>query len=381
MKHRDILLSIFLFNAFYASAQDNTYYIGHSGFGWDLIVGEMVNDLAADAGITTYDYGFQFIGGTCISNQWLSHAEPQGGTDSHFELPTGNYDNLVLAEQIPIQEVIDSNTFGCSLTSFESVTNFYNMATAANPNTQVYLMEFHNEINLNNTDPYTDWVNLNAAMRPLWNRVADSVNRATTGPDIQIVPVAAAYQAMADSIRAGVFPGMTDWLDIFDPNDIPEATIHPTEVTYYLSACVHFAVFFNRSPEGLTHETFAAAGWQFDPPTVSQATMMQQIAWEIVSATNSDAITSIPEVSQVTHETDLLVFPNPAVDRLTLKPRHPFKSVEIKIFDLSGMELRHFTQLQGQEVIVDLSGLTAGIYTYTLSDLNKGVSKGTFRVK
>ncbi len=79
MKNSALVLGIVLVTTFSSNAQDNTYYIGHSGFGWDLIVGEMVNDLATDAGITTYDYGFQFIGGTCISNQWLSHSTPQGG--------------------------------------------------------------------------------------------------------------------------------------------------------------------------------------------------------------------------------------------------------------------------------------------------------------
>jgi hypothetical protein len=110
------------------SGQHNTYYIGHSGFGWDLIVGEMVNDLAADASISTYNYGFQFIGGTCISVQWENHASPQGGTDSRVELATGNYDIVVLAEQIPIEEVIYSNGWGCNLTSFAAVDSFYKHA-------------------------------------------------------------------------------------------------------------------------------------------------------------------------------------------------------------------------------------------------------------
>lgn len=49
-----ILISIFCITSYIVTGQHNTYYIGHSGFGWDLIVGEMVNDLATDAGISTY---------------------------------------------------------------------------------------------------------------------------------------------------------------------------------------------------------------------------------------------------------------------------------------------------------------------------------------
>ncbi len=285
-----------------------------------------------------------------------------------------------MAEQIPIQEVIDSNTFGCSLTSYESVTNFYNLATEANPNTQVYLMEFHNEINLNNSDPYGDWVALNASMRPLWNRVADSVSGVTNGPGIQIIPVAAAYQALVDSIRAGVFPGMTNWLEIFDPNDIPEATIHPTEVTYYLSACVHFAVFFNQSPEGLTHETFAAAGWQFDPPTLAQATMMQQIAWEVVSGMDDQVVTAVPGFTRNSQQ-DFLVVTGPVQGRVMFKAENHFESAEIELFDLSGKRNRKYADINGPEMIIDLSDLTKGVYVYVLRSKNADPFKGKLVVK
>ncbi|WP_420315760.1 hypothetical protein [Ekhidna sp.] len=243
---KSTILFTFLAIPILTFSQHSTYYIGHSGFGWDLIVGEMVNDLAADAGISSYDYGFQFIGGTCLANQWFNHAEPQGGTDSHLELASGNYDILVLAEQIPIQEVLLGSQF-CNenvITSYQSVDNFYDLAISANAATQVYLMEFHNEIDLTGNQPYEDWIALNAEMRPLWEEVADSVSEINVGKNIRIVPVAAAFQAMVDSVRAGVFPGISDWLELFDPNDIPEATIHPTEMTYYLATCVHFATLF-----------------------------------------------------------------------------------------------------------------------------------------
>lgn len=381
MKKPVPIFVVFILTIFNSYSQHNTYYIGHSGFGWDLIVGEMVNDLATDAGINTYDYGFQFIGGTCISNQWESHAQPQGGTDSHIELPSGNYNALVLAEQIPIEEVINSSNFGCNLTSYASVTNFYNMATDANPNTLVYLMEFHNEINVNSNDPYSDWVNLNAEMRPLWNQVADSVNRATNGPGIQIIPVAAAYQAMADSIRAGSFPGMTNWLEIFDPNDVSEATIHPTEMTYYLSACVHFAVFFNQSPVGLTNETFAAAGWQFDPPTVAQATMMQQIAWEVVNNQGNN-ITSIDEFINISNNKQLVVYPNPAVKKVTFEINNDqFKNAELKIFDLLGKEKMQILNGHGKKIIIDNINFPSGVYLYIIKDYNNTQIQGRIEVK
>lgn len=363
-------ITLFLLTFFYGQSQHNTYYVGHSGFGWDLIVGEMVNDLATDANISTYDYGFQFIGGTCLANQWFSHAEPQGGTDSHVEIATGNYDILVLAEQIPIEEVLLGSQF-CNeniITSYQALDNFYDLAVEANLSTQVYLMEFLNEINQTSATPYEDWVALNAEMRVIWEQVADSVSEINSGRSILIVPVAAAYQAMVDSVRAGVFPGITDWIDIFDPNDALEATIHPTEMTYYLAACVHFATLFEQSPVGLTNETFAAAGWQFDPPTTAQAQMMQEIAWAVVS--NDDY--AIREVilatdSEVSSET--CIYPNPIENNFTIAVESgSLQNAELYVFDLSGNLIKRYSNLNGNQIELSRSGLLTGVYFFDLRD-------------
>ncbi len=373
----------FTLNLLFLNAQHNTYYVGHSGFGWDLIVGEMVNDLAVDANISTYDYGFQFIGGTCLANQWFSHSEPQGGTDSHVEIATGNYDILVLAEQIPIQEVLLGSQF-CNeniITSYQSLDNFFDLAISANANTQVYLMEFHNEINLTNATPYEDWVALNAEMRPIWEMIADSVSEINSGRSVLIVPVASAYQAMVDSIRAGVFPGITDWLDVFDPDDIPEATIHPTEMTYYLSACVHFATIFGESPVGLTNETFAAAGWQFEAPTTAQAQMMQEIAWAVVS--NDDrAIRDVILSAEEQFYDGVTIYPNPIENDFTIElTSGSLQDAVLKIFDPAGNLIMQHANLNGDQFRLSRSNLMSGIYFYDLTDTGNRQFTGRFIVR
>jgi hypothetical protein len=339
--HKALLIMILAFGMYpsKSTAQHNTFYIGHSGFGWDLIVGEMVNDLAADAGIATYDYNYQFIGGTCISNQWESSSSPQGGVSAITELPNG-YDVVVLAEQIPIQEVIYGSPWGCSMTSVQAVDSFYNLATAENADARVYLMEYHNEVNLTlGSTPYADWTDMNAAMRPLWEQVADSVTLVNPGgPGVCIVPVAAAFEAMTDSIWAGVFPGYTDWLEVFDPDDIPEAMIHPTEETYYLVACVHYACIFGESPVGLTNTTIAAEGWAFDPPTPAQAAMMQEIAWEIVS---NDPYACLPATSAVqeTSVHEFSVFPNPSEGVLNVDFGSASSGI-LEVMDIMGQKVQ-----------------------------------------
>lgn len=367
-----------------AFTQHNTYYVGHSGFGWDLIVGEMVNDLATNAGLSTYDYNFQFIGGTCLSNQWMSHAEPQGGTDSRAQLATGAYDVLVLAEQIPIQEVINGSPWGCDMTSFQAIDNFYDLAVGNNAASRVYLMEFHNEINLTQNDPYGSWTGLNAEMRPLWEQVVDEINAANSGPDVHIVPVAAAFQELVDRVRAGTFPGITDWLELFDPNDIAEATIHPTEMTYYQVACVHYATIFGQSPVGLTNETVAAAGFAFDPPTPEQARVMQEIAWQVVQNDSysgvSSTITAVegddlgPELSKVT------AYPNPAFSRVNFESRQEDSNIAaVTLTDLAGKQYFQALHLDQRTFSLDRGSLAAGIYVYTISDTQGNITSGTLK--
>jgi len=369
------VLSTMLILAVYVAAhgQHNTYYIGHSGFGWDLMIGEMVNDLATDAGITTYGYNFQFIGGTCIANQWLNHASPQGGTDSWVELPTGNYNIVVLAEQIPILEVI----YGCwpsMITSVQIVDSFYDMSMAANPNTRMYLMEFHNEIDQTAPTPYSNWINMNDSMRPLWEQVADSVSLLNTGPNVCIVPVAAAFQALADSVIAGVYPGLTDWIEIFSPYDTVVSTVHPTEETYYLVACVHYATIFGQSPVGLTNQTYATDGWPFAPPTSAQALMMQEIAWEIVS---NDPYACMPTTTGIhgnpltNTEIQVTSYPNPFENTVTIKAiDYQFTHAVFKLYNALGEQIRHIEKINGTEFIVDKKDLTSGIYYYKLTDKN-----------
>ena len=278
------------------NAQHNTYYVGHSGFGFSQLnlVGLLVEGLATDAGITTYDYGDQIIGGSCLSTQWEDHAQTTTG-DSWVDIPAGNnsgqYDVFVCTELIPIWEALDPNAsaWGCNLHPTVALDNFYDMAINANANTRIYMMEFHNEADFTASSDtnvvYNNWASLNASQRPLWEMVADSVSALNpTGPQVCLIPVASAAQAMVDSIMAGVFPGIYSFVDFFEPFDGDSWKIHNTDITCYLTACVHFATIFGQSPVGLTN--IAAPGFSVmdgSAPSTAQALMMQQIAWEIVS--------------------------------------------------------------------------------------------------
>jgi len=288
-----ILILVVALCASFSQAQHNTYYVGHSGFGFSQLnlVGAMVEAMAADGGISTYSYGDQIIGGSCLSAQWENHATSLTG-DSWIDIPAGNsngqYDILVTTELIPFSEAMDPNAWmwGCNLSPFVALDNFHDMATAANPNTIFYLMEFHNEADFTvgggtEAAAFANWSGLNASNRLLWEQVADSVS-AMNGSQICIIPVAAATQALADSVMNGNFPGITNFIDIFEPTDGMTWKIHNTDVTTYLTACVHYATLFGQSPVGLTNELLGLTVAAGTAPTPAQALIMQEIAWETV---------------------------------------------------------------------------------------------------
>ncbi len=190
---------------------------------------------------------------------------------------------------------------------------------------------------------------------------------------------------LADSVIAGVYPGTTNWLDIFNPNDTVVATIHPTEETYYLAACVHFATLFGQTPVGLTNQTYAAEGWAFDPPTIEQAIMMQQIAWEIVS---NDAYACMPtetgnyQISSIKKAIKVTSYPNPFVNKVAIRTNdYSFNNAEFNLYDILGEQKRNIQNINGTEFSIVSKGLPSGIYIYHITDENGLSLNGRLIVK
>jgi hypothetical protein len=354
-----------------ASAQHNTYYVGHSGFGFSELnlIGRMVEDLAADAGINTYNYDDQIIGGSCLSTQWEDHDQSSTG-DSWIDIPAGNtdgqYDVLIVTELIPITEALDPNAWwwGCNLDPYTALDNFHDLAIAANPNTRIYMMEFHNEADFtagSENVVFNDWSNLNASTRPLWEQVADSVSQLNGGTPICIVPVAEATQSLSDSVLNGNFPGITNFIDVFEPTDGMTWKIHYTDITTYLGACVHFATIFGQSPIGLTNELAGRSVSGGTAPTTAQALIMQQIAWEVVS---NDPNTCIPTTTGVMESNAITVEVKQSSEAVTFGFEEGIFNT-IQVFNMAG-QVVHKEQVNGSSYHWNTRGMSKGIYTYQL---------------
>lgn len=377
MKKYLLLLNMTVVICSHSIGQHNTYFVGHSGFGFSQynLVGAMLQDLAIDGGINSYDYGDQIIGGSCLSIQWENHNQSATG-DSWIDIPAGNssgsYDILVTTELIPITEALDSNLApwtGCNLTPYKALDNFHDLAKTANPNTIIYMMEFHNEADFTQGTPtnvFNNWSALNASTRPLWEHVADSVSQINNGAQICIIPVAAASEALADSIMNGKFPGITNFIDMFEPTDGTSWKVHFTDITYYLSACVHYATIFQQSPVGLTNELAGRTVSAGTAPTPAQALVMQQIAWEIVMNDSYNCFTTTGLKKNI-DEAKAIIYPNPSQGTFNISLNDGKEMIEYFLYNSQGQVLQSNRVAPTNLLSLDLNNYPNGIYFVNLT--------------
>jgi len=246
-----------------ASARDaaSVFFVGHSLVNFHMPA--MLDDVARSLGLT-HSYGAEIGVGSPLHWIW-EHPEATNGDDAHLELPTGNYDVLVLTELIPIGEHVTYSD------TTEYVRRYYELAMSGNPTTQVYFYETWYSVD----DPA--WSENIAADRAIWERVIDDVNARVDGPDILLVPGGTAMARLVERMEAGGVPGLDSRFDLYvDP-------IHLTDVGNYFIALVQLATIYRRSPVGGTATTHDQWGASFTAPDPAAARIMQEIAWEVVS--------------------------------------------------------------------------------------------------
>ncbi len=255
-------------STFSLDPRDNArvFFIGHSLVNHDMP--RMVSQVAQDAG-HTHDYAVQVINGGPLRLAWDDSATAEG-TDSRANLPSGNYDTVILTEAIPLADQIEWNdTYGFA-------SRFYQLAISSNAATQVYLYETWHGL----TDP-----NWRARIRTdlsAWEGIIDHVNANNEGPPMRLIPAGQALGALVDRVEAGGVPGLTARRDLFD--DDPMNDIHMNDIGNYFIALVHYAAIYRRSPIGRTFRMNGEEGHVYQMPSEAMARVMQEVAWEAVNA-------------------------------------------------------------------------------------------------
>jgi hypothetical protein len=256
--------------------------VGHSLFGMENP--HMLDQLLNARATAPVTVEAQIINGAPLQYNW-DHADSAEGINARVRLRQP-VDATIVTEAIPL-----ANHLKWSGTP-EAVTQFYELAIAANPNAQFYLQETWHSLRSGSGDVVefddgiaTPWRERLKQDLPRWQGVVDKVNT-NTGGNIQLMPAGQAMARLDDAIKAGTVPGLTRIQDVFADD------IHPNDVGFYFLALLQYGVLTGDSPLGLPHQLTNRWGAKYKAPSPELAKRLQQIAWE--AARGAETRTALP---------------------------------------------------------------------------------------
>lgn len=260
------------------------FHLGHSLVGRDMPA--MLAQLAGDG----HRFDSQLGWGASLRQHWEPDEEIPGfaAENDHPRfrpareaVATGDYDAVVLTEMVEIRDAIKYHQSGRYLARWAA------LAREANPATRVYLYETWHRL-----DDAQGWlVRLDRDLGRYWKAelLAADIAANAPGHPVYLIP---GGQVMARLVRAIEAEGGSGALrsrdDLFQRRDDGTTDpIHPNDLGAYLVALTHYAVLYQRSPEGLPYRLRRADGSAAEAPPEDVARLMQRVVWEVV--------TSLPE--------------------------------------------------------------------------------------
>lgn len=278
------------------------YYLGHSLIGADIPA--FVAQLAQAAGDPGAHYNSQLGWGASLRTHWepdepiAGHAQmnqPPAYRPAKAALQSGDYDALVLTEMVDLKDAIRWHDSG------RYTALWAQLARTHAPEIRIYKYETWHQF----TDT-TDWVDRIAQdAEALWEGTILAQAKAYSGVGtIHVIPAGRAMAAFAQQITAhGGLPGMPDTSALFSRTpDGSRDDIHPSDVAAYLIALVHYATLYQTDPRGLPHALLRADGTPAQPPSPQVASLMQQVAWDVVRRVRStgvpQALDSAPQTKE-----------------------------------------------------------------------------------
>ncbi len=254
----------------------SVFMVGHSLVNADMPT--MLAALADDAG-KQHHRGEQIINGAPLRWNW-DHSHEAQGLDARVELPTGDWNVLVLTEAIPLLNHLTWSG------TYEYAGNFHQLALGGNPGTRTFIYETWHCIDSGSPagcaydeESHIGWRERLDRDLPRWQGIADHLNVAypDTAP-VELIPAGQALALLDDRLhaQAGVVPGIGHVFDLFADE------IHLADAGNYFVALVMFATIYRQSPQGLTHLINDQWGQPYDLPSADAAAALQTIAWEVV---------------------------------------------------------------------------------------------------
>ena len=282
-------------------------FVGHSLVGHTLPV---MLDAALNQMNEPSQVQAQIINGASLAYNW-DHAAGAEGVDAKARLAERPTDVLILTEAQPVVGAVKwSDSAGYA-------AKFAGLALDANPDTRIYIYETWPSLSSGPDNTATDdpdakimWRERLALDLPVWESIVTDT-AAKTGHEVKLLPVGQAMGRLADAIRDGDMPEITD-IQAFFSDDI-----HPNGKGLYYIAMVQAAAITGKSPEGLPPKITRA--WPTRDAVLSpeQATVLQQLAWQTVQSYHPTAAKSAAAPTPVPAITDPPAIAMPSFPAIT----------------------------------------------------------------
>ncbi|MDR7124403.1 hypothetical protein [Pseudotabrizicola sp. 4114] len=249
------------------------YHLGHS-----LVGRDMPALLAQMAG---HDHASQLGWGSSLKDHWTGTVAGFDTENAHADhrpaaeaLDSGDYPVVVLTEMVEIRDAIRYHDSARHLALWAA------RARNARPDVRLYLYETWHR-----TDDPEGWlerIDRDGARYWQGDLLAGAMAQGGVG-DIYVIPGGPVMAAAVRAIEAGEVPGLTSRDDLFARDEKGAVdTIHFNDVGAYLMALTHYAVIYQRSPEGLPQDLSHADGSQITGLSEDTAQALQRIVWDTV---------------------------------------------------------------------------------------------------
>jgi hypothetical protein len=255
----------------------SVFFIGHSLVNHNMP--RMVDGIAKSKTFTNHTWERQLNNGANLKWNWEQSAGSEG-VDGRVEIPSSNYDVVVMTEAVPLDNHIQwSQTYGFCY-------NWHELAVNANSNVQTYMFETWHCINSGlpagcsyDSGDGVLWRTRLDTDKNKWEVIADSVNAHQNGNNMLLIPGGSSMARLSDSITAGVIPGISDIRSFFQDD------IHMNDTGNYFIACVQFATIYGVSPVGAEANIKTEWGTDYNIPhgNIPLIQKLQEIAWEEVT--------------------------------------------------------------------------------------------------
>ena len=259
------------------------YHLGHSLVGG--VLPAMLSQLGGN------QYAKQLGWGASLKQHWQGTVDgmdqandPDHFREAHEALSSGDYDVAVFTEMLELRDAIRWHE------SADFLAKWINLAHKARPGIRVYLYETWHWLD----DPIGWLERLDTDRTALWE---DEVLRPAMGyPGVGTVYVIPGGSVMAAAVRlieTGTVPGLTSRNDLFavNPDGSPDL-IHFNDLGAYLIALTHYAVIYQRNPQGLPHQLALADGTPALAFHPEAAAMLQKVVWRVVTGYR---LTGVPQ--------------------------------------------------------------------------------------